>query len=79
MQLHALMMGAGPDPEVLTNLIGTAGVVGYAKDPDTIFQRLPQLLEPALFPYGGLDLLHMYCLHMYCLHMYCIYSPLTND
>ena len=58
-QLHALMMGAGPDPEVLTNLIGTAGVVGYAKDPDTIFQSLTEMLEPVLFPAdcpGTLDL-----------------------
>ena len=49
-QLHALMMGAGPDPTTLTNLIGTAGVVGYAKDPDTIFQSLTEMLEPVLFP-----------------------------
>ena len=49
-QIHALMMGAGPDPTVLSSLLGTSGTVGYAKDPDTIQTSLTEMLDPVLRP-----------------------------
>ena len=47
-QLHALMMGSGPQPAMLTKLLGTRGSVGYAKDMNNISSALRDLFEPTL-------------------------------
>ena len=47
-QLHALMMGNGPQPAMLTTLLGARGSVGYAKDMNDIGDALRGLFGPTL-------------------------------
>lgn len=46
-QVHALMMGSAPKPHSLTAIIGNRGLLGYAKDPDSIAAGLDTILKPA--------------------------------
>ena len=46
-QVHALMMGSSPKPHSLTSIIGSRGLLGYAKDPASIASGLDTILKPA--------------------------------
>ena len=47
-QTHALMMGNAPNPAVLTQLLGSKGLVAYAPDNDDFQVALEALLKPTL-------------------------------
>lgn len=47
-QTHALMMGNAPNPTVLTQLLGSKGLVAYAPDNDDFQVTLEALLKPTL-------------------------------
>ena len=47
-QTHALMMGAAPNAAVLTNLLGTKGMVAYAAQNSDIQSTLESFLKPTV-------------------------------
>ena len=57
-QFHALMMGEGPQPAVLTALMGSRGLLGYAKDPETIASGLDEIFRiPLCDGQGTMDMI----------------------
>ena len=62
-QTHALMMGSAPNPAVLTQLLGSKGLVAYAPDNDDFQATLEGLLKPTLLAIrdspGTLDVVSM--------------------
>jgi hypothetical protein len=62
-QMHALMMGNAPNPAVLTQLLGTKGLVAYAPENDNFQDTLEALFKSTLLaiPHspGTLDVVSM--------------------
>ena len=62
-QTHALMMGSAPNPAVLTQLLGSKGLVAYAPENDDFQVTLEGLLKPTLLAIrdspGTLDVVSM--------------------
>jgi hypothetical protein len=62
-QMHALMMGNAPNPAVLTQLLGTKGLVAYAPKNDNFQDTLEALFKPTLLAIraspGTLDVVSM--------------------
>ena len=62
-QTHALMMGSAPNPAVLTQLLGSKGLVAYAPENDDFQATLEGLLKPTLLAIrdspGTLDVVSM--------------------
>jgi len=56
-QMHALMMGNDVQPKVLTDVLGSRGLLGYAKDPDSIAAGLDSIFKiPFAEGKGSLDM-----------------------
>lgn len=53
-QFHTLMMGNATRPEMLSDLMGSSGLLGYAKDPQSIASGLDTVLKPVLTQGKGL-------------------------
>ena len=62
-QMHALMMGNAPNPAVLTQLLGTKGLVAYAPENNDFQDALESLFKPTLLAIpdspGTLDVVSM--------------------
>ena len=66
-QMHALMMGNAPNPAVLTQLLGTKGLVAYAPENDDFKDTLQALFKSTLLAIpaapGTLDVVSMVTLY----------------